>query len=349
MSESGVILSSVNQYESFRVVLASRPDGEPVPDNFRVKSFALPALGQGQIRQEIQYLSIDPYMRVRMSAEPSYAPPLAIGDPIPGHTVGRVLESRHPDVAPGDIVLSYAGWQSHAVTAGAEVRKLDPDVAPVTTALGVYGMPGFTAYCGLLALGHPKPGETLVVASAAGPVGSAVGQIARIRGARTVGIAGGPKKCALLLDHFGFDAAVDHRSPTFAEDLSRACSNGIDVYFENVGGAVLEAVFPLFNAFARMPVCGLAAQYNDGDPFSKWAVFPAFLRQIMFRSVTVRGFLQTEFEQEWGPSFHRDMADWLKAGKVLYLEDIVDGLENAPAALIRMLNGGNLGKLIVRL
>ncbi len=346
MAES---VSGALRPEPLRIVLASRPKGAPVIENFRLERFALPSVGKGELLLKVEYLSIDPYMRVRMSAEPSYAPPLELGDPMPGHTVGRVLESRHPDFAPGNVVLSYSGWQSHAVTSGAEVRKLDPDVAPVTAALGVYGMPGFTAYCGLLALGRPESGETVVVASAAGPVGSAVGQIARIKGARAVGIAGGPQKCALLLDRFGFDAAVDHRSPSFAEDLRRACPDGIDVYFENVGGAVLEAVFPLFNLFSRMPVCGLAAQYNDGNPFSRAAVFPAFLRQVMFRSVTVRGFLQTEFEAEWGPSFRRDMADWLRGGRVRYLEDIVDGIENAPAALIRMLDGGNVGKLIVRL
>lgn len=331
-----------------RVVLKSRPNGMPVAQDFALETFSLPPLRQGEILQQIEYLSIDPYMRVRMSAEPSYAPPMAIGETMPGHTIGRVLESRDPAFAPGDTVLSYSGWQSQAITPAIDVRKLDKEALPVTTALGVHGMPGLTAYGGLLAIGQPKAGETVVVAAATGPVGSVVGQIARLKGARAVGIAGGAEKCALLRETFGFDAAVDHRSPTFAEDLRLACPNGIDIYFENVGGAVLEAVLPLLNIFARVPLCGLAAQYNDQDPFALWAL-PGFLRRVLFKSATVRGFLASEFEAEWGPLFRSDMSEWLKSGRIRYLEDIVDGLENAPAALIRMLGGGNLGKLIVHL
>lgn len=334
---------------STRVVLASRPAGEPTADNFRVESFTLPTLNQGEILQEIQYLSLDPYMRVRMSDVPSYAPPLAPGETMPGHTIGRVLESRHPNIKPGDIVLSYAGWQSHAITAGEAVRKLDADLKPLTAALGVYGMPGFTAYCGLLAIGKPKPAETVVVAAATGPVGSVVGQIAKLHGARTVGIAGGAEKCALLRDYFGFDAAVDHHSATFADDLRLACPSGIDIYFENVGGKILEAALPLLNDFSRIPLCGLVAHYNESNAFNRASLLPDFLRSMLFRSVTIRGFLQTEFEEEMGASFRKNMKSWLTSGQVKFIENIVDGLDNAPAALTGMLNGSNVGKLIVRL
>ncbi len=344
MMRSDVVL----QGEAAKVVLKSRPNGMPDTQDFALETFSLPPLREGEILQQIEYLSIDPYMRVRMSAEPSYAPPMVIGETMPGHTIGRVLESRDPALAPGDAVLSYSGWQSQAVTPGKNIRKLGKEGFAVTTALGVHGTPGLTAYGGLLAIGQPKAAETVVVAAATGPVGSVVGQIACLKGARAVGIAGGAQKCALLLERFGFDAAVDHRSPTFAEDLRRACPNGIDIYFENVGGAVLEAVLPLLNEFARIPLCGLAAQYNDQDPFAQWEL-PGFLRRLLFKSATVRGFLASEFEAQWGPLFRKEMGEWLKSGQIQYLEDVVDGLENAPAALIRMLSGGNLGKLVIRL
>ena len=333
--------------QNLQVLLASRPSGRPTPDNFEFVQAPIPSPGEGQILLRIRYLSLDPYMRGRMSAAKSYAASVEIGQVMEGGTVAVVLESRHPEYAAGDTVLSYSGWQSYALSDGTDLRKLDPQQAPLTTALGVLGMPGFTAYSGLLTLGQPKPGETVAVAAASGPVGSAVGQIARIKGARAVGIAGGPEKCALVRDVFVFDAVVDHRSPTFAEDLKAACPDGIDVYFENVGGKVWDAVFPLLNNFARIPVCGLVAQYNSTGPFDGPDRLPVLMREVLTKSLTIRGFIQREFHAQ-RPAFYREMAQWIAEGRVKYQEDIVEGLENAPDALVGMLEGRNFGKLIVQ-
>jgi NADPH-dependent curcumin reductase CurA len=333
--------------QNLQILLASRPVGRPSPDNFEFVQTPIPSPGEGQVLLKIRYLSLDPYMRGRMSAAKSYAASVEIGQVMEGGTVAEVLESRHPDYAAGDMVLSYSGWQAHALSDGTDLRKLDPQQAPVTTALGVLGMPGFTAYAGLLTLGQPKPGETVVVAAASGPVGATVGQIARIKGARAVGIAGGPDKCALVRDAFDFDVALDHRSHTFAEELQAACPDGIDVYFENVGGKVWDAVFPLLNTFARIPVCGLVAQYNSTGPFDGPDRLPILMRDVLTKSLTIRGFIQREFHAQ-RPAFYREMAQWIAEGRVKYQEDIVDGLESAPEAFIGMLEGRNFGKLIVQ-
>ncbi len=328
-----------------RIVLASRPAGKPTPDNFRLEETAVPTPSDGQVLLGIRYLSLDPYMRGRMSAARSYAKPVDVGAVMEGGTVGQVLASRHPDYAAGDLVLSHSGWQTHAVAEGSTLRKLDPAAAPVSTALGVLGMPGFTAYAGLLTIGRPKPGETVVVAAASGPVGSAVGQIARIHGARAVGIAGGVDKCAFVRE-LGFDAAVDHRAPDFAAQLAAACPKGIDVYFENVGGAVWDAVFPLLNEFARIPVCGLIAQYNATGDFPGPDRLPVVMRDVLSKSLTLRGFIQREFADQ-RPAFYREMAGWIAQGRLRYREDIVTGLENAPQAFIGLLEGRNFGKLVI--
>ena len=333
--------------EAQRIVLAARPEGRPVPGDFRVERGGVDAPADGQVLLKILYLSLDPYMRGRMSAAKSYAASTEIGAVMEGGTVAEVLASRHPDFAPGDIVLSHSGWQSHAVAAGKGLRKLDPSTAPLTTALGVLGMPGFTAYAGLLTIGQPKPGETVVVAAASGPVGSAVGQIARIKGARAVGIAGGHEKCAFVRETFGFDAVVDHQAPDLAETLAAACPDGIDVYFENVGGKVWDAVFPLLNPFARIPVCGLVAQYNSTGDFEGPDRFPVVMRQVLSKSLSIRGFNQREFESQ-RPAFYREMAGWLGEGAVKYKEDVVAGLEAAPDAFIGLLEGRNFGKLVVK-
>ncbi|MGY6247950.1 NADP-dependent oxidoreductase [Bosea thiooxidans] len=335
--------------ESTRIVLASRPEGRPTAQNFRSEHVTLPPLADGQVLLKILYLSLDPYMRGRMSAAKSYAAPTEIGQVMEGGTVAEVIESRDPVFKPGDLVLSYSGWQSRAVADGGQLRKLDSKSAPVTTALGVLGMPGFTAYAGLLTIGQPKRGETVVVAAASGPVGSAVGQIARIKGARAVGIAGGPEKCALVRDMFGFDAVVDHRDPDMANKLAAACPDGIDVYFENVGGHVWDAVFPLLNSFARIPVCGLVAQYNATGDFPGPDRLPVLMRQVLSKSLTIRGFIQREFVAAQGAAFREEMARWIAEGAVKYKEDIVEGLENAPGAFIGLLEGKNFGKLIVKL
>ncbi|MBZ9995202.1 NADP-dependent oxidoreductase [Mesorhizobium sp. BH1-1-4] len=329
-----------------RIVLAARPQGRPKPSDFRVESGAIGEPGEGELLLQILYLSLDPYMRGRMNAARSYAKPVEIDGVMEGGTVARVVKSRHAGFAEGDIVLSHSGWQSFAVSDGVGLRKLDPAAAPVTTALGVLGMPGFTAYAGLLTIGRPKAGETVVVAAASGPVGSAVGQIARIKGARAVGIAGGAEKCAFVRQELGFDAVVDHRAHNFAEQLKAACPEGIDVYFENVGGTVWDAVFPLLNEFARVPVCGLIAQYNI--PVDAGADrLPVLMQQVLHRSLTIRGFIQREFVDQ-RPAFYREMAEWIASGRVRYREDIVDGIANAPQAFLGLLEGKNFGKLIVR-
>jgi NADPH-dependent curcumin reductase CurA len=330
-----------------QVVLASRPDGMPEAGNFRVVETPVPIAGVGEVLLRTIFLSLDPYMRGRMSAAKSYAAPVEIGGLMVGATVCEVMVSHHPDYAPGDIVLAYTGWQQFAVSDGQGLRKLDPGVAPVSTALGVLGMPGLTAYTGLLNIGRPQPGETVVVAAASGAVGSAVGQFARLKGARAVGIAGGPEKCAHVEDELGFDACVDHRAPGFAADLARACPAGIDVYFENVGGAVFDAVLPLLNQHARIPVCGLVAHYNAGESFAGPDRLPATMRAVLTRRIKVEGFIVWDFADR-EPEFLAEAGAWLRQGKLRYREDIVEGLENAPEALIGLLAGRNFGKLLVR-
>ncbi|MBS1875680.1 MAG: NADP-dependent oxidoreductase [Acidobacteria bacterium] len=330
-----------------RIVLAARPKGEPKDADFRLEELDVPVPEDGQVVLRTLYLSLDPYMRGRMNAARSYAKPAELNEVMPGATVSEVVESRTPRLSAGDIVLSYAGWQEYAVAPGAALMKLDPTAAPVSTALGVLGMPGMTAYTGLLNIGQPKEGETVVVAAAAGAVGSAVGQIAKIKGCRAVGIAGGEAKCSYVRDELGFDAAVDHRSPHFAAELKAACPAGIDVYFENVGGAVLKAVAPLLNDFARIPVCGLISQYNlaslpEGPDWS-----PALMTLTLTRRLTLRGFIVTDYASQSG-DFHRDMSAWFRQGRVKHREHIVEGIENAVAAFQGLLKGENQGKLLVR-
>lgn len=332
--------------ENVKITLASRPSGAPVPDNFRLERAAAPEPGEGELLLQILYLSLDPYMRGRMDDAKSYSAPVALGGVMEGGTVARVVSSRNSNFAPGDIVLSHSGWQLYATSNGDGLRKLDPTQAPVTTALGVLGMPGFTAYAGLRNIGKPKPGETVVVAAASGAVGSVVGQIAKLRGARAVGIAGGPEKCAFIRDELGFDVAIDHRAKDFGAQLAAACPDGIDVYFENVGGAVAETVFPLLNDFARIPVCGLIAHYNN-EPAEGLDRLPGFMRAVLRKSLTVRGFIQREFVDQ-RPDFLAEASAWIADGRLKFREDIVDGLENAPEAFIGLLQGKNFGKLIIR-
>lgn len=337
----------MSEQKNLRVILAARPKGAPVAADFRLEEAAMPVAGPGQVLLRVLYLSLDPYMRGRMDDAKSYSAPVPLGGVMEGGTVAAVVDSQHPGFAVGDVVLSHAGWQSYAVADAAGLRKLDARAAPVSTALGVLGMPGFTAYAGLLTIGQPKPGETVVVAAASGPVGASVGQIARIKGARAVGIAGGAEKCAYLRDELKFDAVVDHRAPDFAAQLATCCPDGVDVYFENVGGAVWEAVFPLLNEFARVPVCGLIAQYNQAGGPGGPDRLPGVMRGVLTRSLTIRGFIQREFRAQF-PAFHKDMSGWIAEGQVKYREDVVDGLVAAPAAFIGLLSGRNFGKLLVR-
>ena len=330
-----------------RIVLASRPVGEPKPSDFRLEEYPVPQPGPGQVLLKTKWLSLDPYMRGRMSDAPSYAKPVGIDEVMEAGTVSEVVASNSDKFAKGDIVLSRAGWQTHALSDGSGLRKLDPKLAPVSTALGVLGMPGMTAYTGLLEIGKPQAGETVVVSAASGAVGAVVGQIARIKGARAVGIAGGAEKCKYVKDELGFDECVDHRDPALAEKLKAACPKGIDVYFENVSGAVWDAVFPLLNPFARIPVCGLIAQYSATEsPDMKYKTSQIF-RAVLTKRLTIRGFIVMDF---WGrfDDFIRDVPQWIKDGRIKYREDIAEGLENAPAAFMGMLKGKNFGKQLVR-
>ena len=330
-----------------QVVLAARPQGKPRLTDFRLEETAIPTPGVGQVLLRVRYLSLDPYMRGRMDDRKSYAKPVPVGGVMEGESVAMVIASHHPGNSEGDIVLARTGWRTHALSDRGDLRKLDPAVAPATTGLGVLGMPGFTAYGGLRVIGRPQPRDTVVVAAASGPVGSLVGQLARIAGARAVGIAGGPEKCAYVKDELRFDAAVDHKGADFAAKLAAACPDGIDVYFENVGGAVWQAVLPLLNKFARVPVSGLVAHYNDAGPGGPDRLADTMLA-ILRKSLTVRGFINYDFAAEHFPAFLREVGSGIAAGRIRYREDFVDGLEKAPEAFIGMLEGRNFGKLIVR-
>jgi NADPH-dependent curcumin reductase CurA len=337
----------MSETKARQIVLAARPQGKPRLTDFRLEETAIPAPGPGQILLRVQYLSLDPYMRGRMDDRESYVPPTPLGGVMPGESVATVVASQNPAYSEGDTVAAHTGWRTHALSDGTHLRKVDPAIAPVTTALGVLGMPGFTAYGGLRVIGKPAPGETVLVAAASGPVGSLVGQLAKIAGARAVGIAGGPEKCAYVKDELRFDAAVDHRSTDFAAQLKAACPNGIDVYFENVGGAVWQAVLPLLNKFARIPVSGLIAHYNDAGPGGPDRLADTMLA-ILRKSLTVRGFINYDFAAEHFPAFLREVGAGIAGGRIRYREDFVDGLEKAPEAFIGLLEGRNFGKLLVR-
>ena len=329
-----------------RIVLASRPVGEPKPSDLRMEETPIPTPGDGQVLLRTIWLSLDPYMRGRMADGPSYAAPVPIGGVMEAGTVNEVIASNNPNFAKGDIVLARAGWQTHALSDGKGLTKIDPKLAPISTAVGVLGMPGMTAYTGLLDIGKPQAGETVVVAAASGAVGSAVGQIARIKGARAVGIAGGKDKCDFVKKDLGFDECLDHRDPDLAAKLKAACPGGIDVYFENVGGAVFEAVFPLLNNFARVPVCGLIAHYNDTEAKPpKWA--SSIMFAILTKRLTFRGFIVSDFAAKHG-DFLRDMSQWVREGKVKYKEFVTEGLDSAPEAFMGLLKGANFGKQLVR-
>lgn len=328
-----------------RIVLAKRPVGEPDESCFRIETAPVEHVGDGQVLLRTLWLSVDPYMRGRMNDARSYAKPVGVGEVMVGGTVCEVVESHAPAFAVGDVVVGYTGWQDYAVARGDAPRfyKVDATLAPISTALGVLGMPGHTAYFGLLRVGQPKPGETVVVSAAAGAVGSAVGQIAKLHGCRAVGIAGGPDKCAIVRDEFGLDACVDYKTPTFAADLRAACPRGVDVYFENVGGAVLDAVAPLLNDGARVPVCGFISGYNATGPVrTPFEVLAAHPKKPVHRF-----FLVSEWMNEV-PDAVRQLGAWLREGKLRYRETIVDGLENAPKAFRGLFEGRNVGKMLVR-
>jgi NADPH-dependent curcumin reductase len=325
-----------------QILLKSRPVGMPTAADFAMVESRVPEPGNREVLTRALWLSLDPYMRWRMSDRKSYAPSVALGGVMVARTVSRVIESHDPGFAPGDIVLGPGGWQDYAALAAASLRKLDPEVIPVSTALGVLGMPGMTAYVGLLDIGRPRAGEIVVVSAASGAVGSVAGQIARIKGCRVVGVAGGAAKCRYVVDELGFDACADHRAPGLGDALARACPDGVDVYFENVGGAVQRAIWPLLNDFARVAVCGLIAQYNDAEPPPG-----PNLASVLTKRLAVRGFIVSDHGDRWD-EFFRDVSAWIREGRLKYREDVVDGLERAPEAFIGLLQGRNFGKLLVR-
>ena len=336
-----------------QIVLNSRPVGAPTPGNFRAESGAVPTPGAGQVLLRTVWLSLDPYMRGRMSDAPSYAPPAQLGQPMVGGTVSQVVSSNLPAFREGDLVVAGAGWQDYALSDGRDLIPLGRDVAHPSYALGVLGMPGFTAYTGLLKIGEPKAGETVVVAAASGAVGAVVGQIAKLKGCRVIGVAGGADKCAYVTDTLGFDACVDHRDPAFAAKLKDACPNGIDIYFENVGGAVFDAVWPLLNDHARVPVCGIIAHYNDAA-YDDTAVstgrdrVPALMGTILRKRIRMQGFIIRDHYATGYAPFLKEMREWVAQGKVKTLEDVVPDLADAPEALIGLLAGKNFGKVVVR-
>lgn len=332
-----------------RIVLNARPVGVPTASDFMLHTSAVPQPEAGQVLLRTLYLSLDPYMRGRMSDGPSYAAPVPLGEVMVGGTVSRVETSRHGDFTAGDLVLGYTGWQDFALSSGQGLTTLRHEESHPSRALGVLGMPGFTAYMGLLDIGRPLAGETVVVAAASGPVGAVVGQIAKIKGCTVVGIAGGEDKCRHVTRDLGFDACVDHRGHDLPGRLAAACPAGIDVYFENVGGAVFDAVLPLLNAKARVPLCGLVATYNSTALPPGPDRLGLLAGTLLRKRILMQGFIVFD---DYGPRFGEfagAMREWVDAGKVHVREDIVFGLENAPEAFIGMLQGKNFGKLVIQL
>lgn len=331
-----------------RIVLASRPVGRPRLENFRLEHREMPILENHQVLMRTLFLSLDPYMRGRMSDASSYTEPVAIGEVMGGGTVARVEASRNSRFNEGDLVLSNSGWQDYAVSNGDDVMLLDEDSAQPSLALGVLGMPGFTAYMGLLEIGQPKTGETIVVGAASGAVGSVVGQIGKLKDCRVVGIAGGADKCRFVIDTLGFDACIDRHDPDAERQLKAACPQGIDVYFESVGGQVFEWVLPLLNTQARIPVCGLISQYNDTILPNGQDKLGLFARTILTKRLKVQGFIIFDDYVNRYSEFSEQMGQWVREGKIKFLEDIVEGIESAPQAFIGLLEGENFGKLVVR-
>ncbi|EPO8025686.1 NADP-dependent oxidoreductase [Enterobacter hormaechei] len=331
-----------------RWVLASRPHGAPVAENFRLEEQPIPTPAEGQVLLRTVWLSLDPYMRGRMSDAPFYSPPVEIGAVMVGGTVSRVETSRHPDYKEGEWVLGYSGWQEYELSDGQGLVKLGENPSHPSWALGVLGMPGFTAYMGLLDIGQPQAGETLVVAAATGPVGATVGQIGKIKGCRVIGVAGGEEKCRHAVDVLGFDACLDHHVDDFAEQLAKACPQGIDVYYENVGGKVFDAVLPLLNTSARVPVCGLVSGYNATNLPEGPDRLPLLMGTVLKKRIRMQGFI---IAQDYGHrivEFQQEMGRWVKEGKIHYREQVTEGLNAAPEALIGLLEGKNFGKVVIR-
>ncbi|EIJ0981848.1 NADP-dependent oxidoreductase [Vibrio vulnificus] len=331
-----------------QIVLASRPVGAPTAENFTLKQSDIPTPAQGEMLLRSVYLSLDPYMRGRMSDAKSYAEPVGIDEVMVGGTVCQVEVSNHAEFEVGEWVLAYTGWQDYAISNGEGLIKLGKHPSHPSYALGVMGMPGFTAYMGLLDIGQPKEGDTLVVAAATGAVGSMVGQIGKLKGCRVIGIAGGEEKCQFAKETLGFDECIDHKATDFAEQLAKVCHNGIDIYFENVGGKVFDAVMPLLNTGARIPLCGLISQYNATSLPEGPDRMSMLMAQLLIKRIKMQGFIIfDDYGHRYG-EFAADMSQWLAQGKIHYREHLVQGLENAPDAFIGLLEGKNFGKMVVQ-
>ena len=327
-----------------RWTLARRPVGMPNEADFQLSPAPVPLLADNQVLLRTIYLSVDPYMRSRISGIRTYADPVDIGQVMVGGTVGQVVQSKNSQFAPNDILEGYWGWQEYPVSNGDRLRKLDPSVAPVSTALGVLGMPGMTAYFGLLDICKPQRGETVVVSGAAGAVGSLVGQIAKIAGCHVVGIAGNDEKVAWLVNELGFDAAFNYKTAeNYVAVLKQLCPKGIDCYFDNVGGAVSDAVFPVLNTKSRIAVCGQISQYNALRPEPGLRI----MIYLLSKQARAEGFLVYQFADRYPEGVAR-MAQWIREGKLKYREQIVEGFENAPKAFIGLLKGDNTGKMLVK-
>jgi hypothetical protein len=326
-----------------RVLLKRRPSGTPTTGDFEIAEAPLPDLAEGEVLVCGIWLSLDPYMRGRISGARSYAKPVEVGAVMEGRVVGEVARSRDPAYREGDCVYGGYGWQLYSAVPGSGLTRLDPAEAPLSTALGVLGMPGLTAYVGLNEIGRVKAGETVVVSAASGAVGAVVGQLARRAGARVVGIAGGAEKCRYVTEELGFDAAIDHREADLGAALDRACPQGIDLYFENVGGAVQQAVFPRLNDFGRMVMCGMVSEYNDIEPRPGPNLMSAVRKRLR-----IEGFIVGDHWRRLG-EYRAIAAPLVKSGALKYREDIIDGLDQAPQAFVGLLQGKNFGKLLVRL
>ena len=324
--------------------LASRPTGEPTAENFELVTVDRPEPGHDEVLVRTLYLSVDPYMRGRMRDAESYAEPWAVDDPMEAGVVGEVVESNHDGFEAGDVVTDNLLWAEHAVADGAELRPVDPELAPISTALGVLGMTGVTGYFGMTDVVEPVPGDTVVVSGAAGAVGSVTGQVASLAGARVVGVAGSETKCDWLTDELGFDAAVNYREvDDLQAALDAACPDGVDGYFDNVGGPVTDAVFSLLNVRASVAICGQISQYNATEQ----PTGPRKLAQVLQKRATVEGFLVGDYDDRWGEALTR-LGGFLQAGDLVYRESVVDGFENAPDAFLGLFEGENIGKQLVR-
>jgi NADPH-dependent curcumin reductase CurA len=332
-----------------QLTLASRPHGAPTNENFDLKTTALAPLKEGDVLLRTIYLSLDPYMRGRMSDAKSYADPVKIGEVMVGATVCQVEESKNTQFTKGEWVLAYTGWQDYVISNGEGLTSLGKTPTHPSYALGILGMPGFTAYMGLLDIGEPKEGDTVVVAAATGPVGATVGQIAKLKGCKTVGIAGGQEKCDYAINTLGFDACIDHRADDFEQQLAHACNAGIDVYYENVGGKVFDAVLPLLNTAARVPLCGLVSQYNATELPPGPNKMGALMGQLLVKRIKMQGFIVFDDYGHRYNEFAQDMQTWLSAGKIHYREHVVEGIENTVSAFNNMLSGNNFGKTVVKI